>query len=504
MDLSEVLLLLAALGIGDPARFSWFEAPDAAALAAGATLLRRLGAVDGKGELTQIGRQMLRFPTHPRLARLLVEGENRGVGEESAVLAAILSEGDISDTARANLGPGRMALPGAEGADLLERVDRFFQARALRFDPARLRGLGVDARAADSVEKARRQLAGVFQKGGRAIARPTDREAVDVALAKATLMAFPDRVMQRRSPGASEAVLATGGAVEIGPLPPGDLLVAVDAEERAGAPGRKTGRAMCVRLAVAVEPEWLLDMLPEGLSETTEANWNETTLRVETVSRLAYGSVVLAETKRAAHPSADASRMLAQVVLDDRGQNQVMSDSSVIELKVKLYVLRKAFPEHDIPDLEAQDIRTIVTAACDGLTSMQELRAMPLGERLRATLTPTVERMLRSDTPDRVVLASGHQISVHYEEGKSPWIESRLQDFFGMKAGPTLCRARVPLTLHLLAPNLRAVQVTSDLAGFWHRHYPEIRRELCRRYPKHAWPEDGATATPPAPRPRQR
>jgi ATP-dependent helicase HrpB len=100
--------------------------------------------------------------------------------------------------------------------------------------------------------------------------------------------------------------------------------------------------------------------------------------------------------------------------------------------------------------------------------------------------------------PERIRLAGGRLLPLHYQTGQAPWIESRLQDFFGMPAGPTICRGRVSLTVHLLAPNHRAVQVTSDLANFWRQHYPSIRRELCRRYPRHPWPEDGASAQPPA------
>jgi len=101
-----------------------------------------------------------------------------------------------------------------------------------------------------------------------------------------------------------------------------------------------------------------------------------------------------------------------------------------------------------------------------------------------------------------VTLPGGRTTRIHYEAGKPPWVESRLQDFFGMAAGPAAAGGRVPLVLHLLAPNQRAVQVTTDLAGFWDRHYPGIRRELMRRYPRHAWPEDPRTAAPPAPRRR--
>jgi ATP-dependent helicase HrpB len=156
----------------------------------------------------------------------------------------------------------------------------------------------------------------------------------------------------------------------------------------------------------------------------------------------------------------------------------------------------------DVPTIAPAHMRELLAAACDGLTSMAELSAVPMSERLRNSLPVAVLSHLRTETPDRITV--GHrQVPVNYEAGKPPWVESRLQDFFGMRSGPTICRGRVALTLHLLAPNQRAVQVTSDLAGFWQKHYPSIRKELCRRYPRHAWPEDGATAAPPAPKPRR-
>jgi ATP-dependent helicase HrpB len=98
-------------------------------------------------------------------------------------------------------------------------------------------------------------------------------------------------------------------------------------------------------------------------------------------------------------------------------------------------------------------------------------------------------------------LGGGRVVPIRYEVGKPPFVESRLQDFFGSAESPRIVAGRVPLTLHLLAPNQRAVQVTTDLSGFWERHYPTIRKELMRRYPRHPWPEDGRTATPPPPKP---
>jgi ATP-dependent helicase HrpB len=169
-----------------------------------------------------------------------------------------------------------------------------------------------------------------------------------------------------------------------------------------------------------------------------------------------------------------------------------------------LRLLREHFPELEFSELDESSVDSTLDAICVGLTSFAELAAVDVPSALLSGLTQAQRRALEHETPERVRLPAGHTVQVHYEADRPPWIESRLQDFFGMPEGPRLCRGKVPLTLHLLAPNQRAMQVTTDLSGFWTRHYPSIRRELMRRYPRHPWPEDGRTATPPEPRPPRR
>jgi ATP-dependent helicase HrpB len=501
LDLGEALLTLAALDVRDEESFEWFERPAAPALQAAHDLLHRLGALDGRGGLSDTGRAMLRFPVHPRLQRLIVEGERRGVGEEAAALAALVAEGDISDSARTRLGGTSSRSGTTEGADLLERLDRFQQARAARFARDRLRGLGVDGRAAEAAELARRQLAGALRRDGP-VKRSLNPDDIDEALAMATLAAFPDRVMRRRSSGSNQALLASGGVAEVGPLPPDDLLCAIDVEERTAAAARGGNRVVRVRLAVGIRPEWLLDIAPGELSERDELEWNADRQRVERVSRLLCGAITLEESRQPAPPSAEASRLLCEAVLAN-GRSGREYGQVPTELQAKLEVLRQAFPEAGVPELGAQAWQAKVVAACQGITSRAELEASPIESHWLASLPAAVGRLLREEVPERIRLASGRLLPVHYETGKPPWIESRLQDFFGTPAGPTICKGRVPITLHLLAPNQRAVQVTSDLGNFWRQHYPSIRRELGRRYPRHSWPEDGAHATPPAPRGRR-
>ncbi|HYQ17017.1 MAG TPA: ATP-dependent helicase C-terminal domain-containing protein, partial [Polyangiaceae bacterium] len=216
---------------------------------------------------------------------------------------------------------------------------------------------------------------------------------------------------------------------------------------------------------------------------------------------MAFGAIALDETRAVAPPSPRASRLLFEAA-KARGVFVAMASERLSGLVARLSLLREHFPEAGLPDVSAGLGDEAAEALCQGRVSFAELRELDPALELRQSLGPNVERLLASEAPESFVLPGGKRAEIHYEAGKPPWLESRLQDFFGMKAGPRVCRGQVALTLHLLAPNGRAQQVTSDLSGFWERHYPSVRRELMRKYPRHPWPEDGKTATPPVWQPR--
>jgi ATP-dependent helicase HrpB len=155
----------------------------------------------------------------------------------------------------------------------------------------------------------------------------------------------------------------------------------------------------------------------------------------------------------------------------------------------RIALANACFTSEGFPSSLESEAGSAVKQVCEGKRSLTELAGVSLVDRLMARLTGRQKEILQRETPQRVDLAQRRNVRVHYEAGKTPWIESRLQDFFGMTSLPAICRGQVRLTAHLLAPNGRAVQITQDLAGFWERHYPSIRRELRRRYPRHAWPE---------------
>jgi ATP-dependent helicase HrpB len=316
------------------------------------------------------------------------------------------------------------------------------------------------------------------------------------------LTGFVDRLARRRRAGQPELTLAAGGQARLSPasvVREPMLMVAVDVEERSTArPGQHHGRGGEVRLASAVDENVLLELYPDRVAVSDELVFDTERQRVERVERMSFGAVVLDESRSAAPSSPEAARLL--LVAAKARAHEFAQGDTLSHLSARIELAAEHFPKLGFPPSSAELNLRALTAACEHITSLDELRQSDFGALVLGALGQEARSVLADHFPERVRLPGGRSVIVHYETGKPPWIESRLQDFFGMKEGPRVAAGRAPLTLHLLAPNQRAVQVTTDLAGFWERHYPGIRKELMRRYPRHAWPEDGRSATPPPPK----
>ncbi len=503
-DLSETLLAVASMGGPD---LRWLDPPPEPSAAAARELLRDLGALDAAGGITPRGRRLLRFPLHPRLARLVVEADDRGAGPPGALLAALLAERDVRERS-----PDRgRGTPPTGPSDLLELAHLVEQASGSRFDPDRLRSLGLSPGAVQAVERSRRQIAQLLGRGPSS-RRPARAEDAEEALLLATLAAYPDRVGRRRAPGSPEVVLAGGGSARLDEgsvVREAPLLVAVDADERrerrgpGPAPNSGRGGQVLVRVASAATPEMILELFPDALRWEEELTWNTEAGRVDAFERMRYRDLVLEESRKPAPDPERAAALLAEAALA-RGARSFADEGEIDRLLARVAFAARAAPESGIIPLSEQDVAAALREACAGRRSFAELREAGIAQALLGRLPSAGRSLLDRLAPERVTLGGGRGVKVNYEAGdKPPWVESRLQDFFGAVQGPTLGAGRVPLVLHLLAPNLRAVQVTTDLAGFWDRHYPALRRELMRRYPRHAWPEDPRTARPPEPRGRR-
>lgn len=507
-DLTGAALELHAAGVNDLRAFEWFEAPPAPALEQAESLLRSLGALDDGHEVTDRGRRMLRLPLHPRLARLVVEADARGVADAACVVAALISERDIRARSLWSNSPSSETSAHHKvhsKSDLLNLLDLFTEASEKKFAPDALRRMNLDPKSVQGVERVRRQIERLLGGTGNGQKKRLDPAERETRLLISILAGYPDRVARRRNfiaQAASEnfeLLLAGGGSATLAPeslVRREEFMVAVDAEERRGLnrSGTRGAATTVVRLASGIEPEWLLDLFAEKIRETTDVEWNARMERVETVSRLRYEEITLDESFGASVAGGERVAAVLAEAAFSLGYETFIDREAVNRFLARVDFIRRAFPEAELPVLDEEDVRAGVVALCEGKRSFAELRnaarAGGLLQVLRARLNQEQTRMLAQMAPERVALRQGRQVSVNYERDKPPWIASRLQDFFGMKETPRVAGGRVPLVLHLLAPNNRAVQVTTDLDGFWARHYAAIRRELSRRYPRHAWPEN--------------
>ena len=462
-DLATLVLHLGALGIADAREFSWWQEPDGDRLNAATGLLRQLGAIDCEGTLTGPGRAMARLAVHPRHARMILEAERRGVGQQACMLAAIAEDGRT-------LGALLRDQPSdTDSSDLLKAATALEVAPAAR---ARL------------VRKAGAQLRRRVGRDAAGLTRMEEQHRLLISI----LAGYPDRVAKRRHANKADVVFAGGGAGRLADtscVREDGWLVAIDAEER----GRGAQARTLVRCASAIEPEWLIDLFENEVEDIDELAWDAKQEIVVRVSQLRYGALALEDSRQphdARTRSDEASRILATAACN-AGIEAFVDAEHWRELTARLAFA--ATVDSKFAPFTDSEIEQLIVTACIGATSFAELRSALDARSLRAQFGPRWAQ-LEQIAPVAVSLPGRRRVKVHYAADRSPWIESRLQDFFGLKEGPRVGQGAVPLVLHLLAPNRRAVQVTTDLTGFWDRHYPEIRRQLMRRYPKHSWPEN--------------
>jgi len=258
------------------------------------------------------------------------------------------------------------------------------------------------------------------------------------------------------------------------------------------------GGALC-RVASAIEAEWLLELFPERVTDFRDFRFDLEKERLELVTGLSYDGLPIDESRRDAAYEPGAAEALAKEALA-RDLGRFVDRDRLVQLRLRSELARKADPS--LPAFDDEAVRAAITKACEGRRSLPELEKADVLGAMESALSHRERARLDELAPTQVSLPGRANIPVTYELDRPPWIESRLQDFFGQAQGPRAGGA--PIVLHLLAPNLRAVQVTTDLAGFWERHYPAVRKELARQYPRHYWPDDPLTAEPRKPLPRQR
>lgn len=462
IDLAPTVLQLHGWGESDLSKFGWFERPSGEAIARSERLLTMLGALRNS-KLTELGRSMLAYPLHPRLARLMIAGLNAGDAESAAALAALISEKDgLEDSAAAKL--------SAE-SDVIIRLPAVETLPNLR--------------------RSRDQYLRIAERGksSKLAARVSQ---TDAAL-QMILQAYPDRVCRRRANDPTQAVMVGGSGVVIGRetvVQHAEYFVAVDTRQiiRGGKP------ETLVTVASRIEPQWLDALFPDAVQKRNELTFDLQSQRVIGKSIVSYHDLIMRESR-----DMQIDPQLAGQVLGDAlaatADARLMADPEAAILLARIELLRKAMPEHAWPTVDPAEV---VREWSRGKISVEQLARTSAAEVIAAKLVYPLDRLLEQHAPKSIQVPSGSNIRIDYAMNQSPVLAVRLQELFGLTQTPRIAGGRVPVLLHLLGPNYRPVQITEDLASFWKTTYFQVRKDLRVRYPKHSWPEDPLTAPPQA------
>jgi ATP-dependent helicase HrpB len=434
---------LLAAGISLP-EVHFLDAPATENVRQAHQVLTLLGALlDGK--LTTVGKQMARIPLHPRLARFMVAAAAAGVTQEASDLAARLSEARFRPDERSHSS-------FATDLDAILAAEPSYNVRRMR------------SQLSSSVTSAAVKVKDAH------------------ALEKALLLAYPDRVARKR---ADTLLLSSGGSAKLDRQSHASstFVIAIEIDDR------HDQSSPLVRIAVDIEPDWLLDAFPAEIQTAEELTWNREAERVEQRNIIRYREITLDESSSTPRHSTAATQLLIAKALEAGIER--FTDAAALSA----FMLRIRFAAQYGPfDIPSSLFETALTDLAEGAVSFAELRSAARDNVFLSLLeTRLPMRTVDQVAPTHIALPSGRRAKIEYHDGRPPSVASRLQDFFGLETTPTVARGAVPLVVQLLAPNYRPVQVTTDLMSFWKNLYPQVRRELSRRYPRHSWPESPLT-----------
>lgn len=457
-DLSPLLLDCAAWGVGDPLALAWLDPPPAPALKEARALLTAIEAVDADGRLTEMGRHLSSLALPPRLARMIVSAAPAGEAMLAAEIAAILSERGL----------------GGDGTDLVERIERFRRDRGGRAQDMRRLARGW-ARTA-STETASKEVG--QGEGESARAGPV------------LALAYPDRVaVARGQPGSF--TMENGRAARLEPYDRLAREPTLAIAEMAGSAG-----ASRILLAAPIAAEEIEAL--SGVSESLSMGYDAASASLKARSVRRYRRLVLQETTAPLTLDAAAAALLARG-LAQAGIGRLPWSKAQRQVRNRIAFLT-ASGSPDWPDLSdqalAENAETWLAPAIEGVRGLSGITAEHLENALASLLPWHERRRIDTEAPAFFEAPTGTHLAIDYEAEGGPAISVRVQELFGLATHPSIAGGRVPLTINLLSPAHRPVQVTKDLPGFWKGSYAAVRVEMKGRYPRHPWPEDPAAALP--------
>ena len=460
-DLAPTVLEIAAWGESRPQRLPWLTPPPPVRLAQARDLLRTLGALDADGQITSRGKRLASLPCHPRIARMLIEAETPAQKALACDLAALLEEKDPLSQ---------------EGDTGLDR-----RLNALR-DARRSAKEGRWSRILKISEQYRTLLRAAPDNS------PVDPYEAGVLVAAA----YPERIAKTWKEGHGCFQLAGGDLAEMdenNPLSASEWIAVADLNARKGAPGR-------IFLAAPVDPGDLARWAQERDSVTWDSREGAVTARREArIGRLVLSSRPVSENIRE-----QVTTVLCEAARKE-GRSMLDFSDDVKNLQRRVAALAAWHPELDLPDLGTDAVLERASQwlplYAGGATTAAELRRIDMCHVLWGMLSYDQQQAAEQLAPSHVTVPTGSRIPLEYRQGaETPVLRVRLQECFGLVDTPRIDGGRRPVLMELLSPGYKSVQLTTDLHSFWQDTYFEVRKELRRRYPKHAWPDNPLEAAP--------
>jgi ATP-dependent helicase HrpB len=516
LDLAEVVLTLKAAGVGDLRRFRWLEKPDEISLTHAEELLEDLGALKpvaqvslpaGSGDLrdagagggqgcppnpqtrmpalqiTPIGRKLLAFPLHPRYSRMLLAAQEYGSVHQACLVAALTQGRDLLlRNVDRDTNAYREDLLGDKASSdfwILMRAWNYAAKNQFRLDACRR--LGLHAVTARQVGPLFEQFLRIARDEGLDV---SPREIKDEALQKCILIGFSDRVARRLDQGTlrcelvhqRRGVLARESAVQHSPL-----FVAAEVRE---VEGREVNTILS--LATAIEAEWLGELFPEDMQSDLHVEYDPQAKRVQAAELVRFRGLALSARRVDPPPAEAAARLLAGEILAGRLPLPKW-DHGVEQWLLRLRLLCRHCPELQLPDITETDRQHLIEQLCHGAVSYKDIKEREVKPLVMSWLSETQRQLLDKHAPERLALPNGRTPKVAYEAAGLPHISLRIQELYDVTQTPKIAMGRVPVVVHILTPGMKPVQVTQDLANFWREHYPRLKSELQRKYPKHLW-----------------
>lgn len=425
---------------------------------------------------------MATFPVEPRFSRLLLAGRANHCYPETAFIAALV-QGEGLFPKKKGSDARKDFIYTDDPTDFAGEYRAFESAEAMQFDPRRTSAIGVHARAC-------RDTAKIFDRLLN-LEKPTSKIALDFvgkqeAVGKSILTAFSDQLAIRLSKGNLACRLSgnrSGKLDDQSSARTAEIFVACEITE---VEARET--ITHLRLATAIDLEWIKQLFPDEIQSSNKAIYDESRRRVINRSTSSFRGLILTQKDCDTDiPLDQAAEILAEQVL---ANHLILKnwDHQVEQFTLRLASISRWMPELGLPTWTHEDRIAAISQICYGAISYKEIKNIYVWPTLHEWLSPHQQHLLNQHCPERIHLASGHNPKITYHPDADPVIAVKLAQLVGVTKTPTICSGKIPLLVHILAPNQRPWQMTKDIPNFWENGYPQMKKELAGRYPRHPWP----------------